>query len=664
MTVVMITVPLMIIFVIDFFTRLPNMIYKEPINPFYEIVIPPKNPSNMNKVFKYNKIINKNKGKCINRKKTRNEFIRVLGKNFRIDDMKEPRQLVIGASTVLGAAISRKFSYKGIPYIAINGINELDFSSLDSFIPFENVTISKAYIVYQPPFYHHSSTDGSDYLNSVALKYITGITNYLNEKEIPFVFAPISPISEEMMTLVLQNGGCIVQVPYLVDKDAFYDLENPTMRAVRECRISGKSTIDVYPNMFYHSIMADDASKFIRHQIKYDNDIKKGRFMIYGASNISIEKAVRTAVSAAGLDKCQINFVRSIYHTDEIPETNHKALIGDEDDNVTKMIAETFQNFNRLEKDRKYLSIVVTGRNDNFSNGFEKRAQIYLDRINEALEKVPLADIEILFVDYATDIHKYNLLDKVLTFGKNLIGKIQFIIIPQTTHYKLIKRFNTSQHIPFLEYIAKNIGIRRAKGKFVLTTNPDDLLSDEFFDLVAARQFNAALLYRASRFDEQDSTYDDTTFQQIIQSLNEPWSIQKYSIKQRSYGTQRFSIIDSYEAFELHSSPSYAGDFIMLSKKMWDAVEGFNEFPANPKVDSLFLGKLMKFVPGYAQMFMFPFIYHLKHSKQSIFRPSVENHSQLIQEYFCSGKCLLCGQYDDISNWGLSDESFEIHTPN
>ncbi|OHT03340.1 hypothetical protein TRFO_29259 [Tritrichomonas foetus] len=666
MALLLFLVPLLVLQIFDFFHRLPIMIYKAPNNAFYEIVIPPKVESEEHKAFKYRNIISNSKGKCLNRKMARSEYIRILGKNLRQEDLAEPRYLVIGASTALGAAISRKFAYKGKPFIAINGINEIDFTSPDSLIPFENVTIKQAFIVYQPPLTHHSTTDGSQDLNDIATNYIRGITSFLNDREIPFVFAPVSPISEETMTTALRNGGCVVEVPYLVDKDAFYDLENPTMRAVRECRISGRTDIEIIPTKSYHSIRADDASKFVRHQIKYPDDIKRGRFAIYGASNITIEEAVKTAVKAANLDHCDLHFHQTPHKIDEFPETQHKALIGEEDDNVTQMLMTEFSGFNRTEKETKYFSFVIVGRHDNFSKGFERRAQNFLDRISGALEKVPLADIEIIFVDYATDLKKGNsLLNQVFNISENLKGKVQYIIVPQSAHYKILKKMNdqnnSSVKISFLEYLAKNIGIRRAKGKFVLTTNPDDLLSDELFELIAARQFNTALLYRATRWDERDSTYNNKTFDEIVQGLNEPWTMRKYDINQRcSFGKQRFSIIESFDSFEEHSAPCGAGDFILLSKKMWDAIDGFNEIPANPNVDVLFISKMMRLIPGFAQMFTHPLILHQKHPKKNIFRPSVENHTKYMMEYCCHGNCLSCGNYDHTKNWGMSDESFEI----
>lgn len=673
-TAIILFTPFIVACVYDFFYTLPIRIYKAPNNAFYEIIVPPNHPSDDNSVFKYSSLVSKakKKNKCLKRKSARHEFIRVLGKNMRQEDMTEPRYLVIGASTALGAAITRKFAYKERPFIALGGINEVDFSSKDAFIPLENVTIKQAFIIYQPPYTRHSTTDGSAELDSISTKYIEELSSYLNDRDIPFVFAPVSPISEDTISVALRYGACVVEVPYLVDKNAFYDLENPTMRAVRECRISGKSDIEIFDNeMTYHSITADEASKFVRHQIKYENDLKKGRFAIYGSSNISVEKAVKLAVKAAGLEKCDLKFHKTHHKIQKLPETNHKALVGEDNDDIEKMITDEFSNFNRTEKPGVYLSIVVCGKHDNsISSTFIQRSAKFLKRINDAIERVPLANIEIIFVDYATDAKKTSLIHQELldndAIGTNLRDKIQFIIVPPEVHQKLLTDvMNTSSNkAPILEYVAKNVGIQRSQGKFVLTTTVENLLSDELFELIAARQFNTAVVYRSLRIDEKEGTFTNSKFEDVIQILNEPWNIKKFDVKNKCQiqNDERFSIIDSKQSFINKSSSKLencgAADFLLMSKKMWDAVEGFNEIPANENVDDLFLAKLMRFVPGYAQMVTYPTMFHMK-KKYSI--PITYDMSNYIDDYFCTGTCQTCPNFGENPNWGMSDKRLEIY---
>jgi hypothetical protein len=394
---------------------------------------------------------------------------------------------------------------------------------------------------------------------------------------------------------------------------------------------------------------ANEASKFVRKQIKHDDDLRKGRFTIVGNTNVSVKEAVRIALDAAGLGRCNVEFRPFPHSVERLPPGNHHAVVGEEDADVQSMIRQSFTDFSRPERDSPYFSIVVVGRRDNFSTGFEARARNFLTALQLHIKKVPLADAEVVFVDYAGN---QSLLHEIFDFPKL---RIRWVIVPEAAHRRLMRRMNGS--ISFLEYVAKNIGIRRARGKFVLTTNPDDLLSADFFELIAQRQFNTALLYRAMRWDSRNSTTQ--TASELVQGLSEPWEMATWDVNQRCRPTgPMFAVIDSMASYDTKIFPCGAGDFILLSKKMWGAVEGFNEFPANANVDMVFLGRMFKFVPGFGQLIMGPLILHQKLVKKNMFLPSVKNQDELIAEYACSGVCSKCGAFAENADWGLGSEVF------
>jgi hypothetical protein len=651
---VLVTVPVLVVAAVLYAENRQYRIYQMPNNSFYEVVIPPPFDRPESRDFKYASLL-RARG-CIERSAARHEFARVLGKNLRAENLREPQVLIVGSATALGAAIARSFAHKGAPFIAVRGINEIDFASPDARALFEDIPLRRAFVVYQPPLSRHARTDGAEELGAIAAEYVRGLTEFLNAREVPFVFAPVAPMSEEVLATALKNGGCVVEVPNLVDHLAFHDLENPMIRAVRECRISGRSFIEHAPGATVDSFTANEVSKFVRRQIKDENDLRKGRFAIHGNTNVTVEQAVRIAVDAAGFGTCNLSFAPYPHRIPKVSDTNHQAIVGASDANVTAMIAQSFRDFSRQEKDSPYFSIVVVGRHDNFSKGFEDRAQNFLDTIDCHLQSVPLADIEIVFVDYATPVSDTTLLHEVLRVGEHLKGRVRFVIVPPESHSHLLRRLNAS--ISFPEYIAKNIGIRRSRGKFVLTTNPDDLLSLRLFEHIASREFNTALLYRAPRWDNRDTTF--YPIPDLVRGLSEPWDMRTWDVNQRCHvSVHRFSVINSSEALDAKLFPCGAGDFILMSKKLWDSVEGFNEFPANPNVDMLFFGRMMKFVPGFVQMVMYPLILHQRHVKRNIYRPSIVNTSDLVSEYACTGGCTRCGQFAETVNWGLSDERFK-----
>ena len=83
--------------------------------------------------------------------------------------------------------------------------------------------------------------------------------------------------------------------------------------------------------------------------------------------------------------------------------------------------------------DNPYVSIVIVGRNDNFSKGFEKRAQNFLSVIENYTHEVPLSDFEIIFVDYATPPDEKPLSDVMKFETPFLKEKVRFIKVPLKT---------------------------------------------------------------------------------------------------------------------------------------------------------------------------------------------------------------------------------------
>jgi hypothetical protein len=74
---------------------------------------------------------------------------------------------------------------------------------------------------------------------------------------------------------------------------------------------------------------------------------------------------------------------------------------------------------------------------------------------------------------------------------------IRFIEVPPEAHQPL----RNSDTIPLFQMLAKNVGIRRARGEFVVATNPDILFSDALISFLAAGDLGADTLYRLDRHD-------------------------------------------------------------------------------------------------------------------------------------------------------------------
>ena len=139
--------------------------------------------------------------------------------------------------------------------------------------------------------------------------------------------------------------------------------------------------------------------------------------------------------------------------------------------------------------EKPYLSVVVASRNDNHGGDLNERAQNCIDSFSSQCERFNLSH-EIVIVDWNPPIEKPFLFE-------TLKGKFKSIIVPPEIH----NRYGQAKLFPLYQMIAKNAGIRRASGEFILATNVDILFSDDIVEFMATKPFSEGNLYRAYRYD-------------------------------------------------------------------------------------------------------------------------------------------------------------------
>ncbi len=143
-----------------------------------------------------------------------------------------------------------------------------------------------------------------------------------------------------------------------------------------------------------------------------------------------------------------------------------------------------------------YLSIVATARNDNHGGNMLRRMQIFINGLLYQCQQYKLP-AELIIVEWNPPVDK-PLLEKVLSWPiENNPCKVRIIEVPPEIH----RRFKHSEGLPLFQMIAKNVGIRRAKGEFILATNIDLLFSNELFSFLASRQLQPGVMYRIDRYD-------------------------------------------------------------------------------------------------------------------------------------------------------------------
>jgi hypothetical protein len=143
-----------------------------------------------------------------------------------------------------------------------------------------------------------------------------------------------------------------------------------------------------------------------------------------------------------------------------------------------------------------YLSVVVTARNDNHGGNMLRRMQIFVNGLLEQCRRHQL-EAELIVVEWNPPGDRPPLAQALTWQIENSPCTVRFVEVAPQIH----QRLNHSQSLPLFQMIAKNVGIRRARGEFVLATNIDLLFSDELFHFLALRQLQPGKIYRMDRYD-------------------------------------------------------------------------------------------------------------------------------------------------------------------
>ena len=142
-----------------------------------------------------------------------------------------------------------------------------------------------------------------------------------------------------------------------------------------------------------------------------------------------------------------------------------------------------------------YLSVVATARNDNHGGDLLPRMQVFVNGLAAQSERFQL-ETELVLVEWNPPADRPKLSD-ALDWPQTPWCSMRIIEVPNELHATL----EHSDRLPLFQMIAKNVGIRRAGGEFVLATNVDILFPDELMAELAARALQSDTVYRVDRYD-------------------------------------------------------------------------------------------------------------------------------------------------------------------
>jgi hypothetical protein len=285
-----------------------------------------------------------------------------------------------------------------------------------------------------------------------------------------------------------------------------------------------------------------------------------------------------------------------------------------------------------------YLTVVAASRNDDHGGDPLTRTQIFLDNLAQQAESLQLP-CEILLVDWNPPADRPDLSQAIDWSFLNAYCHARVVQVPAEIHQRSV----CGDKLPLLQMIAKNVGIRRARGEFVLATNIDILFSDELMRFLAQRNLKKGYSYRTDRLDIESGVPAQASSRE---RLAYAWD---HTIRLHQRGKTDFLtpgnpitatspiLFNNPAVFESNQDGDHilrldvpidmvhtnaCGDFTLLHRDDWERIGGYAEFDLYSfHIDSL--GCLSAHYSGIREYFL-PIpcaTFHIEHSIGSGWSP-------------------------------------------
>jgi hypothetical protein len=318
------------------------------------------------------------------------------------------------------------------------------------------------------------------------------------------------------------------------------------------------------------------------------------------------------------------------------------------------------------------LSLVAAARNDDYGGDFLGRMTRFLG-VLYSIGRAEGLDAEVVLVEWNPPAGRPRLAEAIdwRSFPEPLPTRI--LHVPEETHARL----PNSGVIPLHEYVAKNVGIRRARGEFVLSTNPDLLFGRGLVRLLARDGLERGHFYRVDRYDVREAPPRDPRAA-LRFCARHIWKVHTrgrsltFARPPSAWRRAAWSLLGGYELSPpaetgdpltlLHTNAS--GDFLVMHREDWHRLHGYPELGVAGHADSYMCA--MARAAGLVQRALPPRyrIYHQEHPRavdwsnpEASARPVAEQ-----ADFERRARAMFSGEESPVYNdedWGLAAEHLE-----
>lgn len=247
----------------------------------------------------------------------------------------------------------------------------------------------------------------------------------------------------------------------------------------------------------------------------------------------------------------------------------------------------------------------MVSRNDDHGGGMHRRMLAFLEGLYRQAALFPFS-AEIVMVEWNPPADTPGLATVLPKPPKGTSLQLRVVTVPASIH----QQYKSSAFLGLHQMIGKNVGIRRARGKFVLCTNVDILFSDALIQFFCQEKLDPKAIYRANRCDVPAQVAEmadagerlvfcaKNVFQVFGLDASRPFLLGDMLTQNRDKPIKSWFLnllagvgqwvfqLDGYHVARLDLWA--CGDFTLMAKSGWEKIEGYAELDTYPAhIDSL-----------------------------------------------------------------------------
>jgi hypothetical protein len=147
----------------------------------------------------------------------------------------------------------------------------------------------------------------------------------------------------------------------------------------------------------------------------------------------------------------------------------------------------------KKSRNKPYISVAFANRNDGYGGDLENRIKKFIDYYAYYTTRWPNI-FEFVICDWNPPTDRPKLRD---AFPWTQLGQVVHVEVPPEVHQKVAG----ARGRKILDYIARNVCIRHARGQFILLINQDIFISESILNEIACKKLSDRAFYRADRCD-------------------------------------------------------------------------------------------------------------------------------------------------------------------